>query len=150
MSLKSEIKKALRFSISDLILFLRAFLWLGVMRAAIQFVAFQKIARWLGAKEGNAAPAPSSPQTQIGQRVGWAVETAARRTPWQSACLAQALTGAVLLRGKKIPVLVYLGVAKGLNGEDFSAHAWLRCGEDILTGKAGHERFHVIATFVTQ
>ena len=54
-----------------------------------------------------------------------------------------------MLRRRQIQSTLYLGLAKDAS-QSLQAHAWLRCGEDIITGKAGHERFSVISSFAEQ
>ena len=121
------------------------------MRAAILLIQFQRIAGWIGLSLNQASAAPTLEQSQAAGQVGWAIRVMALRTVWESACLAQSLTCALMLRRRRIPGLLYLGVALGLNPKErFSAHAWLRCGEEILVGEGGHERFQVIATFNVQ
>lgn len=70
------------------------------------------------------------------------VVSAARRLPWHSTCLVQAVAGTFLLavrgiRGSKIR----LGVRKGENG--LEAHAWLLLGDTILLG--GREAANFVA-----
>jgi len=60
--------------------------------------------------------------------------------------MLQAMTGKVMLRRRGIPGTLYLGLAK--DGDSaLSAHAWLRCGERILSGGPTHDQFTVIAHF---
>jgi len=149
MSLGSDLRKLARLSAPELLLLAQTFVWLGGLRIAIAVFPFQKIAGCLGLtltiQESVALPLEA--QMADIKRIQWAISAAARRTPWDSACLAQSLTGASLLRRKNIPARLYLGLAKDKSGTGYCAHAWLRCGETILTGAGGHERFHVIAVF---
>jgi hypothetical protein len=51
-----------------------------------------------------------------------------------------------MLKRRRIPSAVYLGVAK--NGEgNLDAHAWLKAGKYLVTGAAGMERFKSVAAF---
>lgn len=146
-----DLRKLMHRSAGDWLLLAEAGVWLGLMRAAILFIPFQKIAGWLGLSLGKESQAPMLEKNQTAEQVGWAIRAVAPRTMWESACLAQALTCAVMLKSRHIPGLLYLGVAVGLTAQDrFSAHAWLRCGDSILVGAEGHERFQVIATFSLQ
>lgn len=83
--------------------------------------------------------------------IGYLVAAAARVTPWQSLCLIQVLVVQRLLATRGIPGQFYLGVRRGCELTDdptgLSAHAWLQCGEHIVNGAVGHERFTVISTF---
>ena len=51
-----------------------------------------------------------------------------------------------MLRRHTVPSVVYLGVGKDAAGE-FTAHSWLRCGDHVVTGGGGHERYSVIAAY---
>lgn len=126
--------------------FLQAWLWLGVKRLAILTLSFKRLSRSL---QHHAEPAAFYPlddaQIKQAQEIGRAVMTAARYTPWDSNCLAQALTAQRMLRTRHIPGMFFLGVKK--NQQKLDAHAWLQCDDKILTGKAGHEAFTVVSTF---
>jgi hypothetical protein len=148
MSLSRRGNKLLARPWADRWLLLKAFFWLGLMRLAILLLPFRRVARMIGLHQGENSAVPDLAQAEEAERVGWAIRAAAKRTPWDSACLAQALSGSILLRRKAIPATVYLGVAKEKDmPEQVAAHAWLRCGENILTGGGVHERFSVISTF---
>jgi hypothetical protein len=80
------------------------------------------------------------------RRIGRAVVTMSRHTPWESQCLVQAIAAKMMLRRRGVPSTLYLGVTKD-DATGLSAHAWVRSGDVVLTGAAGRERFTVIATF---
>jgi hypothetical protein len=129
-------------------LLLEAAAWLGLVRAALWLIPFRRIVTWMGLAQGESQPEAVPALAAQAAQVGWAVQAVARRTPWQSACLAQALAGSLMLRRRGLPGTLYLGVSKDAAGpEKLAAHAWLRCGDHILTGANGHERFKVISTF---
>jgi len=128
---------------------LEAVFWLGLARLAILLLPFRRIAPVLGRQmaqspqEAETAPAP------LLERISWAVAAASRHLPWECKCLAQALAGKAMLKRRGLPSTLYLGLAK--NGADgLQAHAWLRCGERILTGRPGMAGFTVIATFAEE
>lgn len=138
--------KFFRRSGPDRRLFLRAFWLLGLARFAILAVPFRRIAPFLGEVTGESPERAPAESDALAKRISWAVETAARYTPWESRCLARAMAAKAMLRRRNVPGTLYLGLAKD-SEEGLSAHAWVRCGERILTGGAGHERFTVIAQF---
>ena len=70
----------------------------------------------------------------------------ARNLPWECQCLVQAVAGKAMLRRRSMPTTLYLGVAKDENAR-LCAHAWLRCGDVIVTGREGADRFSVVSTF---
>ncbi|MCV2877661.1 lasso peptide biosynthesis B2 protein [Sedimentimonas flavescens] len=65
--------------------------------------------------------------------VGRAISRAARIVPWRSDCLVQARAAQAWLTGEGIASQIRLG-ARRLPDGAFGAHAWLVCGQDIITG----------------
>jgi hypothetical protein len=123
-----------------------ALLALAVARVAMACIPFRKIAGWLGTP-GAATPATATAQEiHIAQEIGWAVEAWARRVPWDSRCLAQALAATALLRRRGLEGTVSFGGGR-IDGGEFSAHAWLRLGSCMVTGGPGHDRFKIFTTF---
>lgn len=129
-------------------LFVEAFVLLGVMRAAILLFPFRRITNMFGLEQGESLSRPTSNLTVVAEAIGWAIQAAAARTHWESACLAQALTGIVMLSRRGCSATLYLGVARDENRPGtMAAHAWLRCGDTILTGAGGVERYVAISAF---
>jgi hypothetical protein len=148
VSLIDDLRKFSSRSWQERGLFAEAFVLLGVMRAAIVLFPFRKITAYLGLTPGASSSVPESALCVKPTDIGWGVQAAAARTPWQSACLAQALTGMVMLGRRGINATLYLGVARDESGaEAMTAHAWLRCGDAILTGAGGVERYAAISSF---
>jgi hypothetical protein len=56
------------------------------------------------------------------------------------------LTAKALLGQCNLPATIYFGLAKESENQ-LMAHAWVRCGNKIISGKAGMERFTVVACF---
>jgi len=149
MSWRANLHKLRALPWADRWLALRAFAWLGVLRAAILLLPFRWVARVLGLAVGMGVPAAAPDLSAQAARIGWAVRAAAARTPWRSACLVQALAGAALLRQRRLPGALYLGVAKeSTRPSAIAAHAWLRCGDVWVTGESGHQAYAVLSVFV--
>ena len=82
------------------------------------------------------------------KRIGKTIKQAIGNTPWESACLAQVLTAQRMLKKRDIPGVFYLGAKKDKEVEEkMAAHAWLQCGESIITDERGHETFTVLSSF---
>ena len=79
-------------------------------------------------------------------QISKAIRRTVRYTPWRVTCLAQAILAKYLLKRRKIASTLYLGVAKDGQG-GLIAHAWLRCGSQIITGKEEMSRFTVVGFF---
>jgi len=132
-------------------LFLQAHRLLGVMRFAILTLPFKRLVAGLEVHREVIVQAPLNPgDLATAHQIGWAVRKAAKFTPWQSTCLVQVLAAQRMLQQRRIAGAFYLGAATG-SGEDeaaaLSAHAWLKCGNEFITGEPGHERFTVVTTF---
>lgn len=129
-------------------MFIESFVLLGVMRAAVLLLPFRTITNILGLAQCDTSLMPATDMTVDLDAIAWAVQAAAARTPWESACLVQALTGMFMLSRRGVGATLYLGVAEDESvPKTMTAHAWLRSGDAILTGAAGVERFSVISSF---
>lgn len=122
---------------------------LALVQIAVKLLPFRWIAPRLGSMDSAPSERPISlEQQQQAQKVGWAITSLARFLPWDAKCLIQALAGKWMLRRRGMPSTLYLGVDRGHSEEKWlEAHAWLRCGTDIITGERHHERFRVLAAF---
>ena len=132
-------------------LLVAAILWLGVARAAILTIPFRWTTRLFALSPAgvDAATGQPSPELrEVARHISWALSTAAARTPWHSTCLVQALAGAVILRCRRMPATIAMGVARSsVEQGSLEAHAWLSCHGIILTGEPGHEKYHVVARY---
>jgi hypothetical protein len=138
--------KFLELTASRRILLIEATFWLIAARVILLTVPFRTIAPYLGKFMTKSPKAVASlPEDLIGN-ISWAVATASRHLPWDCWCLAQALAGKAMLKCRGVPSTLYLGLTKADEAQ-LQAHAWLRCGELILTGRQGMESYTVVATF---
>jgi len=88
-------------------------------------------------------PDPDDQQQAIAVKVARAIRAAARRLPIVMVCLPKALTARVMLRRRKVPCVLHLGVRSlsGDSGRVLSGHAWLTVGPIGVCGlrdAAGH------------
>jgi len=78
------------------------------------------------------------------------IEKAMRRVqkyfPIKVKCFPAALTAKTLLKKNNIQSTIYLGVKKSSN-DKMIAHAWLRCGNIIVTGKEEMNNFTPLIYF---
>lgn len=126
-----------------------AFLLLGIMRGLLLIVPFRGVARHLGRHIQNISLIPLAiPRHQtIADHIGSAIRTAANYTPWESKCLAQAMTARILLGLNGIPYAVFLGVNKQ-NPSSMTAHAWVWVDRIPVTGGDGFTDYTVVSTFI--
>jgi len=123
-----------------------AFWSLAVARGALWLFPFQRVAARLG------TPMLESPQTYVEAhrvtlaQIDWAIQAISRRVPGTSQCLVQALAAMSMLKCRNLSGTLYFGVAKDETGHVI-AHAWVRCGTQVLTGAHGRRHFTVVGTF---
>ena len=119
----------LRRSAADVRLVAEAALCLGVARLAL-LLPFRVISPRLG-RLAALEPQVQDQDHELGLRVGWAVEAAARRVPWRAVCLPQAIAAKLMLRRRRVASTLYLGIESDTR---LTPHAWLQVGDRIVVG----------------
>ncbi len=122
----------------------KAFLYAAYYRMCVLLISMDKLKKKFGILNNESSEIEEVQHYYYASRVSMVVNRVARRTPWESKCLIQALTAQRLLMQKKIPSTLYLGVGK--EDKNMVAHAWLRCGEYYITGGNG-EGYAIVARF---
>jgi hypothetical protein len=130
--------------LTDYIFFLKAWCLLHLARLVIMFIPFKKIASWMGRLQVESTH--DLQYSDVSSKIEHAIRRASNYTMHESKCYDQALTAKALLGQNAIPATIYFGLAKE-NDNQLTAHAWVRTGKSIITGKAGMERFTVVACF---
>lgn len=126
--------------------FLEACCWLALARMAIVLIPFRRIAPHLGHHMEESPATRNLEQLQQVRDVAHVVQRMADFMPWQCKCLAQAISAKMMLQRRGVSSTLYLGVAK--KGEtELCAHAWLRSGDRIVTGRDGMKQFAVVSFF---
>lgn len=142
----NRISAFIRLPALDRILLIEAACFLCVSWLAIQTLPF----RWVSICLGKHMVLPpfrfSHQKTEIIPRISKAVNTMSRHMPFSCACLAQAMACKQMLKIRRIPSTVYLGLAKK-NDQNLLAHAWLQCDKRILTGQQGSRDFTIVSYF---
>ncbi len=127
----------------DYSLFLEAWIYLSIAKLLIIFFPFKKIASLIG------KPQIESPKVFYTHKKISDIEVAVIRgikyVFFSSKCYDQALATTFMLKRRKILSTIYFGLHK--EAEQLSAHAWVRCGEKIVSGRVGHEKFTPVAWF---
>lgn len=133
------------------------FLFSGVIRACVLWLPFIHTSRFLGhCYQYSFSTVVQAPQQAVANNIGLISSKVAKYTPWESACLVQAMMAISLLRYYKIPYVLYLGVTKASSDAADSenvnsllrAHAWLTVGDRVITGRHGYKAYTIVATFI--
>ncbi len=145
----SKLARFRRFSWTNRWLTLEALFWLGLSRLAVLTLPFRWITPYMGqARTVSPVDDVSVDVAQVRQ-IARAIRRTSPHTPWDSNCLAQALTAKRMLHRRRINCTLYLGLKKD-DDNQLAAHAWLRSGSFILTGGSGLERYAVVVTFAQE
>lgn len=138
--------KFARLTFAEKLLLLEAAMFMALVRPVILLLPFRKIAPLLGYERFESPHEISPAQVFKARQIGWAVVTMSYHTFWQATCLVQAVAAQLMLKWRGISGTVYLGTIKDKEN-NLLAHAWIRCGSEILTGASGNKQYNVIATF---
>jgi hypothetical protein len=124
---------------------------LGVAKALILAVAFNRLSPWFGDSAGIEPMRPLIDPSQVSRavQIGRVIRMAARYTPWNSNCFPQAIVARMILGLYRIPYAMYLGVMRDPSGPGLQAHAWVAAGRIDVTGGASFSRFTVVAMFLS-
>ena len=131
-------RKGRRFwdlGLADQWLFICSVYWLAVARIWLARASFPALARRLNVKDRSNDADP-----ELLRRIGSAVGAAAGNVPWRSDCFPQAIAANKLLQRYGIASTIHLGVEKA-DESKLLAHAWLTCGEVVVTGGADLDRY---------
>ncbi len=113
-----------------------------VARTLLVALPFRIVTRRLTVRDANGLASD-----ELLRRVRWAIGAVSRRAPWRCKCLEQGIAAKMMLRARRIPNTLYMGVARREGAAAVEAHAWLRAGTMIVTGGEGHEQFTVVSSY---
>ncbi len=140
-------------------MFVEAVFWCALVRMIMLVMPFRKYASLLGKPQKNGTPHPFGAPLSRGdnrellEQIGKSVQRASANVPWKTRCFVEAIAAKRMLKRRNIKSTVYLGITKS-NQEGqhppLSAHAWIACGDFIVTGKQGVrlKEYTVVSSFV--
>ncbi len=122
---------------------------------ALRFVAIRNLAKKMGvhveARQISTLAKPE--QEKMALEMGELLTRIANNTPWECACLAQALCIKSLLNQYKIPSILYLGAslsrADSNQANVMKAHSWVDVRSTTIIGGPQHRQYQVVASFVS-
>ncbi len=130
-------RRFLQLDGADKWLLLRATAWLAIARIMLTVMPFRQLSARLSAKSNSPQ---IEPDPDLLQRITYAVSAAANNVPWRSDCFPQTIAARMLLKSYGHASTIHFGVERV--GEDaLSGHAWLTCGETVITGAAELDRY---------
>ncbi|MGH1579295.1 lasso peptide biosynthesis B2 protein [Planktotalea sp.] len=130
-------------------LILPAFCLLGIARLMILCLPFRGYVAVFGKRseaKNDILALPERSQNRA-RAIGKAIRMTAKRTPWHSVCLPQAICACILLRLFRIPYHTRFGVMPDTKNDMLTAHVWVTAGTCVVTGGAAHGGHTVVASF---
>lgn len=141
-----KVRSFIRLGIKNQWLFIQAFILSGVFRFEMMYLPFKYLKKQMGIPRTDSSFEVPDCYYQEANKVKRIVLLACEHTPWESKCLVRAMLVQYFLKRKHIPTTIYLGVNKDeLN--HMKAHAWIRCGNMIVTGEYEKAHFVEVAKF---
>jgi hypothetical protein len=140
------LKKIKKLKRIEWLLFLKAIFWTGIARILIVFFKLKQFSFILGRHMAESVHTNSEKNIKTLSSVGLAIRRASRLVPWRCKCYEQGIAAKIILRKYGIETTFYYGVTKDKD-KKLIAHAWVRSGEYIVTGKKGMKQFTVVGTF---
>jgi hypothetical protein len=128
-------------TIKDYRFFVEAWLLLAYSRLLLLFRPFNKI---LPVLKNDVAPNKDA-EIALLMQIQLAIARAAKKSPWRTKCFEQALAGRMMLKRRGFATTTYFGVLK--NSDSLEAHAWLKCGEFVVTGWKKINDYTIVGAF---
>lgn len=125
----------------------------GIIRAMILTIPYRYLSKFFGEYRRNDQLSVLANETEkmTAWRIGRIAELCSAYTPWESKCLVQATMVRILLGYYGIPYIMHLGatLTKDLK-EPMKAHAWVKVGPWVVSGRDGHKAFGITATYTSR
>jgi len=143
-----KLKKFLVLSRLQKTLFLEAYATLTRVRVALLIFSFKQLVTSAGIDRNAVIRDDLSKELGVqAEIIGNVIIMAANNTPWSSSCLVQALTAQRMLQRRGIPGALHLGTARSEDKNSVCAHAWIQCGDTVVTGSCENRHFAVLSVF---
>jgi hypothetical protein len=127
---------------ADQWLLLRATAWLAVARMLLVVMPFRRLSAPLSAENDFAE---AKPDPELLDSIGRAVGIAANNVPWRSDCFPQTIAARMLLRRAGVASTIHFGVER-IGDDVLTGHAWLTCGDTVVTGGGDLHRYTELHT----
>jgi hypothetical protein len=129
-------------------LIIQAFFYGAWIRFLMVFVKFSWYESLLG-KRNYISPLNNLDSKQQDKilHIQQIIYSVGKYTPWQSKCLVKALSAKWILANFGIQSTIYFGIRQHEIPEgkmDLLAHAWLKVGDQFITGKRGYRKYKVV------
>lgn len=147
-SRRSAVRTLAGLPMSDRLLLAEVFFRLIAARVSVALLPFPFLKRRLGQHMAESPRDDDPSHRELLRRVRWSLGAVSRRAPWRCMCLERSIAGKMMLRSRRIPNTLYLGIARDAGGRGpIHAHAWLRSGAISVTGGDGSGHYAIVSKF---
>ena len=131
----------------DKLLLLQAIGWLAIARIMLAVFTFRRLSERLSERPAGAgSSARAEPDLGELKRISYAVSAAANNMPWRSDCFPQSIAARKMLHRRGYASIIHLGVER-VGDADLAGHAWVTCGDTVVTGGADLDRYTELHRF---
>jgi hypothetical protein len=127
-------------------MYLEAFVELSLCKALTVFVPFGRWAHRQGRYQSETLREDRKEDLPRILPLRGALLRLARRVPWKSKCLDQALAMQRMLGRRGLATTTYFGMIRDKTGK-WTAHAWVRCGNIWAIGYQTDREYTVVGTY---
>ena len=132
----------------DFKLIFLAFTYSAFIRFLMCFVKFNRYEKLLGTRNHKSPIVQPRPDELVHiDRIQKIIYSVNKYTPWEGKCMVKALSAKWLLASKGIKSTLYFGISPDRNPNKppkLLAHAWLKVGDEFISGRKGHRRYKVV------
>jgi len=118
-----------------------AFFQLLLQRFKVSFLPSRK---YLPSTSKNSSIFLKPEKLEIAKKIANVTTGLSTRTPWSSTCLVKVLATHKMLRKRKIPHTIHIGINTNLSN-GFNAHAWLSVTDEVIIGGENLNSFKEIS-----
>ena len=136
-----------RLPLSSKSALLEAALLLVFAKLLIRVTPYSWWSRLLGPVSRDREESDAITETEIAGSIARVIQTAARCLPWNIVCLPRAMVAKWMLARRNVSSTLVLGIRKTRQTGDADLHAWLRVGQQSITGGEVADQFTVIACY---
>jgi len=123
-----------------------SFLELALCKSCILWLPFSVWSRFCGRYQYETLKTDVIGQRDRILAIRRALKWTARYVPWKSQCLDQAIAAQRMLSRRELSTTLYLGMKKNPQSE-WTAHAWVRCGDQWVIGEPRETGYTVVGTY---
>lgn len=143
----NRVRTFLRLPMSRKNALLEAALLLVLAQLLIKVTPYSWWSQLLGPIDSEKEESNAVAEIEIAGSIAWVVHAAARCLPWEPVCLPRAMVAKWMLARRDVSSTLVLGARKTRHSSDTDLHAWLRVGQQSITGGEVADQFTVIACY---